>query len=412
MLAGTLTARTTSDSPPTLSAALRTDGRLGGWFGDYLRDPGGTLLALLHHISEWAISWGPSLGPVLAVGVAALVGARWWWARRCHARLLTHARIITVLAPPTVDPAGGIALWSNLVGLLRPAWRRALTGQPHLACEYTFSETGINIRMWVPGVIPPALVERAIEAAWPGTHTHTTPASPPIPDSRTGQKRVIIGGELRLARPEALPIRTDFDADPLRALLGAPVGPGHEQYACVQILTRPVTGHRVATARATARRLHAGGPPHLASRLLDLITPGMSTPRRATNSSHQGRTDPQTSLEHSATNRAIITKQRGPQYETRIRYALATLLPTPASPDQVRAARKVARGRAHALAAAFACYTEHNHYTRHRLRRPATTLTQRRFRTGDLLSVPELAALAHLLLTVIPADDVGVAVRR
>src|SRR5262249_31090860 len=88
MLAGTLAARTTGDSPPTLSAALHPDGRPGGWFGDYLRDPGATLLALLHHISEWAISWGPLLGPVLALGVAALVGTRWWWARRCHARLL------------------------------------------------------------------------------------------------------------------------------------------------------------------------------------------------------------------------------------------------------------------------------------------------------------------------------------
>ena len=56
---------------------------------------------------------------------------------------------------------------AHLVGLLRPAWRRALGGQPHLACEYLFSETGISIRLWVPGVIPPGLVERAIEAAWP-----------------------------------------------------------------------------------------------------------------------------------------------------------------------------------------------------------------------------------------------------
>jgi hypothetical protein len=396
MLAGTLAARTIGDSPPTLSAALRPDGRPGGWFGDYLRDPGGTLLALLRHLQEWAISWGPVLGPVLAVGVGALVGVRWWWARRCHARLLTHARIITMLAPPTIDPAGGIALWSHLVGLLRPAWRRALSGQPHLAWEYVFSETGIGIRMWVPGVIPPGLVERAIEAAWPGAHTRTNPTNPPIPAPGAGQRRLVVGGELRLGRPEALPIRTDFDADPLRALLGAPVGLGHGQYACVQILTRPVTGHRVATARAAARRLHSGGSPHLVSRLLDLITPGMKTACPARTRSGQVRSDPQTSLEHSAANRAIITKQRGSQYETRIRYALATLLPTTASPDEVRTAREVARGRAHALASAFACYTEHNHYTRHRLRRPATALIHRRFRNGDLLSVPELAALAHL----------------
>jgi hypothetical protein len=30
-----------------------------------------------------------------------------------------------------------------------------------VACEYVFSEAGVAIRLWVPGVIPPGLVERA-----------------------------------------------------------------------------------------------------------------------------------------------------------------------------------------------------------------------------------------------------------
>ncbi|MGH3846494.1 MAG: type IV secretory system conjugative DNA transfer family protein, partial [Pseudonocardiaceae bacterium] len=385
-------ARITGDSPHNLPA----DRYLGGWVGDYLRDPGGALLAVLHHLSQWALTWWPILAPLLAVGVGVLVVARWWWARRCHAQLLPHARMVTVLAPPCVDPAGGQALWSNLVGLLRPAWRRWLSGQPHVACEYVFSEAGVSIRLWVPGVIPPGLVERAVEAAWPGAHTRTSTAGPPIPSAGAGQRRLIVAGELRLARPEALPIRSDFDADPLRALLGAPVGLGGQQYACVQILARPVTGHRVAQARYAARRIHTGSSARLVGRLLDLITPGIKTPRRITTSSDRPGRDPQTSLEHSAANRAIITKQRGSQYETVIRYAVATVVPTVCSEAQVRTAREVARGRAHALAATFACYTEHNHYTRHRIRRPDTVLTQRRLGKGDLLSVPELAALAHL----------------
>jgi hypothetical protein len=147
MPAGILAALTTGESLPTLCTAPHPDRLPGGWAGDYLRDPSGTLLALLHHLSEWVVSSGPILGPVLAAGVGALVGVRWRWARRCHARLLNRARIITVLAPPTVDPAGGIALWSNLVGLLRPAWRRWLSGQPHLVWEYVFSETGVGIRL-------------------------------------------------------------------------------------------------------------------------------------------------------------------------------------------------------------------------------------------------------------------------
>lgn len=204
-----------------------------GWLGNYLRDPGGALLTLLGHLREATITWGPIAIPVLAVCTAALVIGRHKWTRRCHTRLLADARQVTVLAPPIVDPAGGAALWSNLVGLLRPAWRRWFTGQPHVVCEYLFSEAGVAIRLWVPGVIPPGLVERAIEVAWPGAHTRVGKAEPPLPPASALQKRVVVGGVLRLARSEALPIRTDFDADPIRALIGAPVGLGRNEYACV-----------------------------------------------------------------------------------------------------------------------------------------------------------------------------------
>jgi Helicase HerA, central domain/TraM recognition site of TraD and TraG len=363
------------------------------WIIDYLRDPGATVAHLLAPLREWALIWGPVAAPVLAAGLAALLGAWRWWRRRCHQRLLTHARVVTVLLPPTVDPAGGQALWAHLVGLLRPALTRLLTGQPHLAWEYVFSEVGVAIRVWVPGVIPPGLVERAIEAAWPGAHTHTrtSAADSPLPAVGAGQRPLVIAGALRLARLEALPIRTDFDTDPLRALLGAPVGLGPNEHACVQILARPVTGTRVIRARRAARRIHTSGSPHIVSSLLDLITPGA-------HSRAPGRSvaDPQTSLEHTTANRAIVAKQRGSQYETVLRYAITTVLPADATVAQRRQAREIARGRAHSLAASFASYTEHNHYTRHRLRHPTHVIAQRRLGRGDLLSVPERAALAHL----------------
>ncbi|TDC72768.1 ATP-binding protein, partial [Actinomadura sp. 7K507] len=60
------------------------------------------------------------------------------------------------------------------------------------------------------------------------------------------------------------------------------------------------------------------------------------------------------------------------------------------------AARAWARGRAHALASAFAVFAGRNHFDRHRLRRPAPVINDRRMGRGDLLSVHELAALAHL----------------
>ena len=368
-----------------------------GWVSGYLTDPWSALHQLLAELLDVALNWSPIALPVLAIVAAGQAVGRRWWRNRCHAALLADARCVTVLAPPTVDPAGGVLLWSNLVGLLRPSWRRWFTGQPHLAWEYQFSEDGVSLRLWVPGVIPPGLVERAIEAAWPGCHTRTVAADSPLPEPRTDLRTVTIGGQLRLARPEALPIRTGFDADPIRGLLGAPVGLGRDEYASVQILARPVTGRRVSKARRAARRVHAGASSRLGGRLLDLLTPGAAA-------THSGRTrdarrisqDPQLSLEYSAQNRAIVGKQRGSQYEIVVRYAVTTHLRVDAAEADVRRTRDTARGRAHALAASFAAYTEHNHFHRVRLHHPAHILGTRRLGRGDLLSVPELAALAHL----------------
>ena len=254
---------------------------------DYLRDPWGVVQAVLAHLREWASKWGLLVGLAVASTVGALVLVRWWWQRRCQARWHTTARAITVLAPPTVDPAGALALWSNLVGLLRPAWARGITGQPHLTWEYAFSSQGVRIQLWVPGVVPPGLVERAIEAAWPGAHTRTHPAEPALPiTAPPGQQIETAGGELRLARSEALPIKSDFPADPIRALLGAPVGLGSQERAVVQVLARPVTGARVGKAR----RVRAGQSVHLVGRLLDLITPHTPS-RRRTRPSSRGRAD-------------------------------------------------------------------------------------------------------------------------
>jgi hypothetical protein len=379
--------------------AARTAGPpvMQNWVGDYLRDPGGTTATLFTALRDWALAWGPVTVPALAVALAGVVVVRRWWRVRHHAALQVGARRITVLAPPTVDPAGGAAIWSNLVGLLRPAWRRMWAGQPHLALEYVFGEHGVTVQFWVPGVIPPSLVERAVEAAWPGSHTRTSPAASPFPAQATGRRRITVGGQLRLARTEALPIRTGFDADPIRGLLGAPVGFGRDEHACVQILARPVTGRRVARARRAARRVHQGSSGRLGGRILDAITPGANATRTGRSAdSRRISQDPQLSLEYSAQNKAIVGKQRGSQYETVVRYAVTADLPAEAADDLARQARDTARGRAHALAAAFAAYTEHNHYTRTRLRHPAHALAARRLDRGDLLSVPELAALAHL----------------
>jgi len=379
----------------------------GGPLQHYLRDPGGALHAVLDHLRAWATGPGLIAGPVLLAVAVLVVVARRWWRRRCQQALAADARLVTILPAPTVDPAGAIALWANLVGLLRPAWRRRVTGQPHVGFEYRFTSDGVQVQLWVPGVVPPGMVERAVEAAWPGTHTSTSHtitsqlAATTAATQATGDAAALaVGGELRLARSEALPIRTGFDADPLRALFGAPVGlePGEE--AVVQVLARPVAGRRVTRARRAAASLHDGRSARPVGRLLDLITPHATPPRRAAAGSTAGL-DRVTALSYNAQDRAVAGKQAGARYETLIRYTVTAPTPTPGpgspSRGEVPAARDRMRGRAHALASAFAVYGEHNHYLRRRLRHPASVVSERRFgRRGDLLSVPELAVVAHL----------------
>ena len=318
--------------------------------------------------------------------------ARRWLRRRQHAALAAGARVITVLAPPLADPAGGEALWGHLTGLLRPPWARLWHGQPHIGFEYTWAGPVMTISVWVPGTVPPGMIERAIEAAWPGAHAVAASAAPPFPPGA-----LATGGTLRLARTEILPLKTDHDADPLRALAAAGSGLAAGEHAIVQVLARPVTGARLRRARRAARQLRTGRPARLSSRLLDVLTPGghSGTARRAA-----ARSDPELAAEV----RASVIKSAGPQWETQIRYATATTA-VPAGRGRLRdtaaqaQARARLRGLAHGLASATALYAGRNWLARRHLRHPAEQITARRFRRGGLLSVPELAAIARL-----PAD--------
>ena len=105
--------------------------------------------------------------------------------------------------------------------------------------------------------------------------------------------------------------------------------------------------------------------------------------------------------------RETTAKLAGPQWETLIRYAVCATAPAQARDGASRWERRAAaaqqaarlRGLAHALASATALLTGRNWLARRRLRRPADATASRRLVKGDLLSVPELAAIARL-----PAD--------
>ena len=161
----------------------------------------------------------------------------------------------------------------------------------------------------------------------------------------------------------------------------------------VQVLARPATGPRLRRARAATRALRSAQPTRLPARLLDALTPGAQHPARRA----AAHPDP----ELAADLRAALGKAAGPQWETEIRYAVTTTMPGTgrAGRAAATAARRRLRGLAHGLASATALYAGRNWLARRHLRRPTAQLTARRLRRGDLLSVPELAALARL-----PAD--------
>ncbi|MCX5535765.1 type IV secretion system DNA-binding domain-containing protein [Streptomyces sp. NBC_00006] len=341
---------------------------------DFLTDPA----AFWQHLSRQLLPRAQAAAPVsvpvaVLVVVCSLVLAQ--RIRRLHQRRNADgARLVEILTPPVVAPKGGQVLWAQLSGLLRPWWRRLLSGQPHLAFEYTWNPAGLRIALWVPGSVPLALVRRAVESAWPGAHTRVTDPTPLVPPGHT-----VTAGRLRPARPEALPLRTEHTTDPLRPLLQAATGMADGESACVQILARPATGRALRRARRTARRLKIGTTPGRLPALAALLA-------HRPQPTATGKQDP----EHSAAVRQSAAKLAGPQWQCIISYAATCTPKTERATDTIR-------GRAHSLASAFGLYADRNWLARTRLRHPERALPSRYLPARSaLLSVPELAALAHL----------------
>jgi hypothetical protein len=358
-------------TPPTPAPPI-PHGPLARW----LAHPGQVTAQVLHHLTHLALATLLVVGPPLA-GLAVAAGALLVWARRRNrAAQAPGARLVHVEIPPEVDPAGAETFWTNLIALLRPRWRRLTGAAHHVAFELRADQAQIDIALWVPAGVPPGFVETAAEAAWPGARTRTEPSSPPLPLDAP----VATGGELRLAGPEHYPLRSEHRADPLRPLLAAlgRLGPG--ETACVQVLARPVTGRRLSRPYKAAAARRAGRPASRIARALDLVTPGPAHAPAAV--------DPTRERDVAA----ILDKAAQPSWAVAIRYAAAAT-----ATDAGAKARL--RGRAHALASAFALYAGRNRFDRHRLARPARVLDSRRLGRGDLVSVAELAAIAHL-----PAD--------
>ncbi|MCP2323654.1 hypothetical protein HDA40_002161 [Hamadaea flava] len=318
------------------------------------------------------------------------------WRHQHHA---TGARTIVIAPPPQVDPAGAADLWRALTGLLIPAtWRRRLWGTAHIGLEYTWLGRQLTIALWVPGTVPPGAAEAAVRAAWPSaTVTTRQNAADPIP-----AEAQVAGGQLTPRYPDALPMRLDYDTDPLRPLLSAGAQTRGDESTVVQILARPATARRARRLRQVPRAMRGAGTGSAADRalrlavtltllpitlLLELFTPARTSTAGLRRPPVR---DPLTERDIRAVTDKAATD---PLFEVAIRYAVTVTAHESADTAQVTPRL---RGRGHQIAAAFAAHTGRNSLRRRRLHHPALVLSARRLRRGFMASLPELAALAKL----------------
>ena len=321
-------------------------------------------------------SWLPQLGgrlavPVvialsmLVVGIAALLAFRHWRERR----MAHEARFVTVYSPAVVDPQGGVQLWSNLVALLRPHWRRLVLGQPHVAFEIAWAGPQLRVGIWIPGAVPPGWSNGPSRLRGQGARTEVSDPPEPLPAAWAA-----MGGELALALEDWLPLRLEHPTDPFRALAGAAGGLSGDQAAAVQVLARPVTGRRVRRSFEAAAALRHGTPPWGVARLLEGTHAGRR--RRTWRCGGEASARPRGPERRPADPRqggGAAMGGAGP-----LRGGDRCRPPAAGGPG-------LARGRAHALAAAFAVHTGRNRLRPRRRGDIATALARRDFGRGSLV---------------------------
>jgi hypothetical protein len=324
----------------------------------FLQDPWGQLQKVLENLAGAA----PLAGLALILAMLSLAAWRLWVAFR-ERRLAAGARRIRILPPPDVDAAGARILWMGLHALLRPRWRRVISGQPYLAWEVSAATEDVEVSLWIPRVVPPGLVERVVEASWPGARTE------PALSDRVGtilRAPALETTELSLAEPEWFPVGETPGSDPLSLGLAALSGLGDSESAAIQVLAQPATAASRRRLLRAARNLRAGS--RFAWR--------DGRPR------HSQRPPPDPTVEGDV--RAILNKASSPLWRCLVRVAVASPRPEQAS------------GRIHGLAGAFAVFEGRNGFRRRRAHRGAERMHSRRLRRPYLLSVPELAQIASV----------------
>jgi hypothetical protein len=322
----------------------------------FLQDPQGFLRGIGEQLREVI----PLAVLVLTI-VAALLFAFRMWRRWREAELARGAKHLRILSPPQVNPAGSRMLWMGLHALLRPWWRRVIWGQPHVAWEVTAGPELVEVSLWVPRVVPPGLIERAVHASWPGATTVETSSDPISCIGRPGSVEVT---QLVLAEREWFPIGTP-GGDSLALALAGLTGLADGEAVAIQVLARPATSGSRRRLRRAARSIRAGT---------------RFAWRAGRASGHRPVADPATEGDV----RAVLAKASSHLWSCSLRVAVS-------SPR-----KDWARGRMHGLAGGFAVFEGRNGFRRSRWPGGLRRMRARRLARSYLLSVPELAEIATL----------------
>ncbi|MEU5552146.1 hypothetical protein ABZ738_20450 [Micromonospora sp. NPDC047793] len=338
--------------------------------------------------------------PWLLASLAALIAVRVGWAlwrRRVWRRHAAAARWLQIIPPVTATPAATVGLWRLLATAL-PAPRRWALRPTRLVWEVAADPDGMRCGLWLPPGVNPTAVVRLLQRGWPGVRAEQT-RPPAVPTT---------GAVAALAvwptQPEWLPLvedttpthRRGMDAsapeeDRLRGVYGGLASAGRTGGAILQVhlgrapahrlrlLRRAMTSpQRARRPRGTARAagMLADGLRALILGVLDIVTPGPSSPRRHTRS-----TDPYT---------AELARQARAKYADapHLLVAVHTVAAGPTKPAARAAAADVSSG--------FGLLSAH--FTRRRLRSGALAAADRWVPEArmSLVSVAEAAALAGL----------------
>jgi hypothetical protein len=347
----------------------------GGPLGRYLLHPGPKTSVILHHALHVLAAVGRVAAPVLVAAVALVLVGRLVLVLGRRQRSHSGAHLVVVAPGPEVEASGGEALWSGLHGVLRRGrWASVVSGRPRVCFEIARSAGRFRFALWVPPQVSPSRVAGVVEAAWPGALAEVEPASAPVPVAEG-----VAAGELHLARPEWFALRVEHPVDPYRLLLGALAGLRSGDAGVVQVLARPARSSRYRRCRQAAVALRTGRRRSKLVRFVDFwMTKGVA--KTANLSADPTR---------ASDVRAITEKASALCFEATVRYGVV-------GATGGRAERQHLRADGHGIVGAFALYDARNRLARRRLAHPYRSLCARRLGRGDLYSVGELAALAHL----------------